>query len=48
MVVTDLREASSAVRGLIKCSCNPEKGCHGRCKCVNALNEMIEVNEHKQ
>ena len=34
---TDLPKASSAVRDLIKFRCNPEKGCHGRCKCVNAL-----------
>ena len=34
---TDLLEASSAVRDLIKCRCNPEIGCHGRCKYVDAL-----------
>ena len=34
---TDLLEASSAVPDLIKCRCNTEIGCHGRCKCVNVL-----------
>ena len=33
---TDLPEASIGVRALIKCKCNPEKGCRGRCKCLNA------------
>ena len=32
-----LLEASSAAHDLIKCRSNPEKGCNGRCKCVNAL-----------
>ena len=40
---TDLLEASSAVLDLIKCRCNPEKGCHGRCKCVNALLPCTEL-----
>ena len=56
----DFPEASSAVHDLIKCRCNPDKGCHRRCKCVNAplpCTELCmcqaeceheEVNEHKQ
>ena len=40
---TDLPETSSAVRGLIKFRCNPEKGCRGRCKCVNALPLCTEL-----
>ena len=28
-----LPEASSAIKELIKCGCNPTKGCRGRCKC---------------
>ena len=43
----DLPEASSAVRDLVKCRCNPEKGCHGRCKCVNALPSCSELCMHK-
>ena len=31
---TDLPEATIAIRDLIKCSCKPEKGCRGRCKCA--------------
>ena len=33
---TDLPDATIASRQLIKCSCNPEKGCKGRCKCVQS------------
>ena len=33
---TDLAEAAIVIRELIKCGCNPEKGCSGRCKCVRA------------
>lgn len=33
---TDLCDATIASRQLIKCSCNPEKGCKGRCKCVQS------------
>ena len=33
---TDLGEAAIALRELTKCSCNPEKGCSGRCKCAKA------------
>ena len=33
---TDLPDATVACRQLIKCSCNPEKGCKGRCKCVTS------------
>ena len=40
---TDLPEASSAVLDLTKCGCNHEKGCHGRCKCVNALLPCTEL-----
>ena len=29
----DLPEAAIALRELIKCGCNPEKGCRGKCKC---------------
>ena len=30
---TDLPEASIAIRDLINCKCNPEKGCKRACKC---------------
>ncbi|XP_078492496.1 uncharacterized protein LOC144748319 [Ciona intestinalis] len=33
---TNLSEVSSTSRELIKCGCNPEKGCRGRCKCVQS------------
>ena len=33
---TDLLEATIVIRDLIKCSCKPEKGCRGRCKCVQS------------
>ena len=33
---TDLPEAVVAIRDLIKCACKPEKGCRGRCKCVQS------------
>ena len=31
---TALPEASAAIKELIKCSCNPAKGCKGNCKCI--------------
>ena len=40
---TDLPEELSVVRDLIKCRCNPEKGSHWRCKCVNALLPCTEL-----
>ena len=33
---TELPEASIAIRDLVRCRCNPEKGCKGRCKCLSA------------
>ena len=33
---TELPEASVAIRDLVRCRCNPEKGCKGRCKCLSA------------
>jgi len=33
---TELPEASSVVRELVKCGCNPVKGCSGRCNCLKA------------
>ena len=33
---TSLPEASKSCRELLKCGCNPEKGCAGRCKCIKA------------
>ena len=33
---TDFAEAAIAIRELIKCRCNPEKGCNRRCKCFRA------------
>ena len=33
---TQLPEASIVVRESIKCGCNQEKGCSGRCKCFKA------------
>ncbi|KAL9978412.1 hypothetical protein ACROYT_G015925 [Oculina patagonica] len=33
---TTLPEASKACQELLKCGCNPEKGCRGHCKCVKA------------
>ena len=33
---TDLPDATIASRQVIKCSCDPEKGCKGRCKCVTS------------
>ena len=33
---TDLPDATIASRQLIKCSCDPEKGCKGRYKCVSS------------
>lgn len=33
---SDLPDATVASRQLIKCSCNPEKGCKGRCKCLKS------------
>ena len=40
---TDLPEALSAVNELIKCSCNPDKGYHGRYKFVNAMLPCTEL-----
>ena len=40
---TDLAEAAIAIRKLIKCGCNPEKGCSGRCKCVRAELSCTEL-----
>lgn len=36
VVWTTLPEASKKCQELIRCGCNPEKGCKGRCKCANA------------
>ena len=33
---SDIPEAAIAIRELIKCGCNPEKGCKGKCKCLRA------------
>ena len=35
-VWTILPEASKAIRELIKCGCQVDKGCRGNCKCVKA------------
>ena len=32
---SDLPEAALGIRDLVKCGCNPDKGCHGRCKCIS-------------
>ena len=40
---TDLPEAAIAVRELIKCGFNSEKGCLGRCKCVRAELKCTEL-----
>ena len=44
---TSREEASLAIRELIKCGCNPEKGCRGRCKCLKAelrCSELCKCN----
>ena len=33
---TKLPEASKVIRQLVKCKCNPENGCTGRCTCIKA------------
>ena len=32
---SDLPEAALGIRDLVKCGCNPDKGCHGHCKCIS-------------
>ena len=33
---TKMPEASKVIRQLVKCKCNPAKGCTGRCTCIKA------------
>lgn len=33
---TTLSEGFKSCQELMKCGCNVDKGCHGRCKCVKA------------
>ena len=40
---TTLPEAAAGIRDLVKCSCNPEKGCKGRCKCVQSELQCTEL-----
>ena len=40
---TDLAEVAISIRELIKCGCNPEKGCSGRCKCFRAELKCTEL-----
>lgn len=40
---TTLPEASKACQELLKCRCNPEKGCSGQCKCVKAKLECTAL-----
>ena len=40
---TELPEATTVVRELIKCNCNPDKGCSGRCKCVKGALKCTEL-----
>ena len=38
-----IAEASSVCKELIRCGCNVEKGCHGRCKCQKASLKCTEL-----
>ena len=44
----DLSEAAVAMRDLIKCACNQEKGCRGRCKCVQSQLLCTELSVCKR
>ena len=40
---TTLPEAAAGIRDLVKCSCNLQKGCKGRCKCVQSELQCTEL-----
>ena len=40
---TELPESSIAIRDLVRCRCNPEKGCKGCCKCQSAELPFTEL-----
>ena len=44
----DLPEAAAAIRDLIKCACEPEKGCRGWCKCVQSQLPCAELCVRKE
>ena len=40
---TDLPDVALGIQDLIRCSCNPQKGCKERCKCVQSKLPCTEL-----